>query len=147
MTVSSTNLDERRPLGRSRPGGGCIISAPSAPTRDVSEGRTSRTPRVSVSGCGKKCNRVSLTGVLQACEDTGMAQDEYAADVQRVLGGDVSSFEGIVRRWQGPLVNLAYRYCRDRGQAEDMAQEAFLSAYRALHQWRGDAAFSSWLFA
>jgi RNA polymerase sigma-70 factor, ECF subfamily len=72
-------------------------------------------------------------------------QDE--ADVERVLGGDVSAFEGIVRRWQSPLVNLAYRFCRDRGRAEEMAQEAFLRAYRALPTWRRDAVFSTWLFA
>jgi len=52
-----------------------------------------------------------------------------------------------VCRWQGPLVNLAYRFCHDRGRAEEMAQEAFLRAYRALGQWRKDAAFSTWLFA
>ncbi len=68
------------------------------------------------------------------------------ADVDRVLGGDVSAFEGIVRRWQGPLINLAYRFCRDRGRAEEMAQEAFLRAYRALEQWNRKAKFSTWLF-
>jgi RNA polymerase sigma-70 factor (ECF subfamily) len=72
---------------------------------------------------------------------------EDQSDVEKVLAGDVSAFEGIVRRWQGPLVNLAYRFCRDRGRAEEMAQEAFLRAYRALGQWRKDAAFSTWLFA
>jgi RNA polymerase sigma-70 factor, ECF subfamily len=69
------------------------------------------------------------------------------ADVDKVLAGDVSAYEGIVRRWQGPLINLAYRFCRDRGRAEEMAQEAFLRAYRALEQWRKDAVFSTWLFA
>src|SRR6202171_4776637 len=69
------------------------------------------------------------------------------ADVERVLAGDVSAFEGIVRRWQGPLVNLAYRFCHDRGRSEDMAQDAFLRAYRGLGQWRKDAVFSTWLFA
>jgi len=69
------------------------------------------------------------------------------ADVETVLAGDVSAFEGIVRRWQGPLVNLAYRFCHDRGRSEDMAQEAFLRAYRGLGQWRKDAVFSTWLFA
>jgi len=72
---------------------------------------------------------------------------EDLADVERVLAGDVSSFEGIVRRWQGPLINMAYRFCNDRGRAEEMAQEAFLRAYRALAGWRRDAAFSTWLFA
>lgn len=72
---------------------------------------------------------------------------EDLADVERVLAGDISAFEGIVRRWQGPLVNMAYRFCRDRGRAEEMAQEAFLRTYRALATWRRDAAFSTWLFA
>jgi RNA polymerase sigma-70 factor, ECF subfamily len=76
-----------------------------------------------------------------------VAADDDRADVEKVLAGDIAAFEGIVHRWQGPLVNLAYRFCRDRGRAEDMAQEAFLRAYRALGSWRRDAAFSTWLFA
>lgn len=76
-----------------------------------------------------------------------MSATEDLADVERVLAGDISSFEGIVRRWQGPLINMAYRFCNDRGRAEEMAQEAFLRAYRALSGWRRDAAFSTWLFA
>ena len=76
-----------------------------------------------------------------------MSASEDQADAERVLAGDVSAFEGIVRRWQAPLVNLAYRFCRDRGRAEEMAQEAFLRTYRGLRQWRRDAAFSTWLFA
>jgi RNA polymerase sigma-70 factor, ECF subfamily len=75
----------------------------------------------------------------------GAAEDQ--ADIDRVLSGDISAFEGIVRRWQGPLVNLAWRFCHDRSRAEEMAQEAFLRAYRSLNKWRGDAAFSTWLFA
>lgn len=71
--------------------------------------------------------------------------DEIAID--RVLAGDTAAYACIVSRWQGPLVNLAYRFCRDRGLAEDMAQEAFLRAFRNLASWRRDAAFSTWLFA
>jgi RNA polymerase sigma-70 factor (ECF subfamily) len=67
--------------------------------------------------------------------------------VAAVLAGDTAAFAAIVRRWQGPLVNLAWRFCRDRGRAEEMAQEAFLKVFRNLAQWRGDAAFSTWLFA
>ena len=76
-----------------------------------------------------------------------MSASDDQADVERVLAGDISAFEGIVRRWQGPLINLAYRFCRDRSRAEEMAQEAFLRSYRALAQWRRDAVFSTWLFA
>lgn len=76
-----------------------------------------------------------------------MSAGEDEADVEKVLGGEPSAFEGIVRRWQGPLVNLAYRFCRDRARAEEMAQDAFLRAYRALPRWRREASFSTWLFA
>ena len=76
---------------------------------------------------------------------TSAAED--LADVTRVLAGEVQAFEGIVRRWQGPLVNMAWRYCRDRGRAEEMAQEAFLRAWRGLAQWRQESSFSTWLFA
>jgi len=85
------------------------------------------------------CHTIEAESTLSATDDQ--------SDVERVLAGDISAFEGIVRRWQGPLVNLAYRFCHDRGRAEEMAQEAFLRAYRALAQWRKDAVFSTWLFA
>jgi len=76
-----------------------------------------------------------------------LSASDDQADVEKVLSGDIAAFEGIVRRWQGPLVNLAYRFFRDRGRAEDMAQEAFLRAYRGLGKWRRESAFSTWLFA
>jgi RNA polymerase sigma-70 factor (ECF subfamily) len=85
------------------------------------------------------CHTIEAESSVSATDDQ--------TDVDRVLAGDISAFEGIVRRWQGPLINLAYRFCRDRGRAEEMAQEVFLRAYRALAQWRKDAVFSTWLFA
>ncbi len=75
------------------------------------------------------------------------ATDRDAADVERVLAGDVDAFEGIVRRWQGPLVNMAWRYCRDRARAEEMAQDALVRAWRGLASWRRESSFSTWLFA
>ncbi len=72
---------------------------------------------------------------------------EDAALIARVLAGETGAFEGIVRRWQSPLVNLAWRFCRDRARAEEMAQEAFLRAWRNLGQFRGDSTFSTWLFS
>ena len=79
-------------------------------------------------------------------EKTAQA-DPDLADIARVLAGDVQAFEGIVRRWQGPMINMAWRYCRDRGRAEELAQEAFLRAWRGLAQWRRESSFSTWLFA
>jgi RNA polymerase sigma-70 factor, ECF subfamily len=67
--------------------------------------------------------------------------------VDRVLGGDTQAFTAIVERWQGPLINMAWRYCRDRGRAEEMAQEALIRAWRGLGQWRRESSFSTWLFS
>jgi RNA polymerase sigma-70 factor (ECF subfamily) len=76
-----------------------------------------------------------------------ISAEKDLADVDRVLAGDPQAFEGIVRRWQGPIVNMAWRYCRDRGRAEELAQEAFIRAWRGLTQWRREGSFSTWLFA
>jgi RNA polymerase sigma-70 factor (ECF subfamily) len=73
--------------------------------------------------------------------------DPDLKDVACVLAGDVAAFEGIIRRWQGPMVNMAWRYCRDRSRAEEMAQEAFLRAWLGLARWRQESSFSTWLFA
>ena len=83
---------------------------------------------------------------MEAPAQTAAAATD-AADVARVLAGEVRAFEGIVRRWQGPLINMAWRYCRDRSRAEELAQEAFLRAWRNLASWRGESSFSTWLFA
>jgi RNA polymerase sigma-70 factor (ECF subfamily) len=77
--------------------------------------------------------------------DAGAYSDD-AAVVRRVLAGEVDAFEEIVARWQGPLINLAYRFFRDRGKAEEMAQEAFMKIYKGLPKWRQDARFSTWLY-
>lgn len=77
--------------------------------------------------------------------DAGVNADRLC--VAKVLAGDAAAFEEIVRRWQTPIVNLAWRFFRDRGRAEEIAQDVFLRAWRALPAWRGDSAFSTWLFA
>ena len=79
--------------------------------------------------------------------NAAISAEEDLADVDRVLAGDAQAFEGIVRRWQGPLINMAWRYCRDRARAEDLAQDAFLRAWRGLAGWRREGSFSTWLFA
>jgi RNA polymerase sigma-70 factor, ECF subfamily len=101
----------------------------------------------------RKRNRYLAILVVQFGRDISSMGAELSkaaadrADVARVQAGDVEAFAEIVRRWQTPLINLAYRFCGDRGRAEEMAQEAFLRAYRGLDGFRGDAAFSTWLFA
>jgi len=82
-----------------------------------------------------------------ALNAAGSVVDADTPDVESVLAGDVGAFEGIVRRWQGPLINMAWRYCRDRGRAEELAQEALVRAWRGLATWRRESSFSTWLFA
>lgn len=79
--------------------------------------------------------------------NAGATPDADLAAVRAVLAGNVDAFAVIVSRWQTRMVNLAWRFCRDHAMAEDMAQEAFIRAFRALHTFRGDAAFSTWLTA
>src|SRR6266568_2956878 len=96
---------------------------------------------------GSKQNATILGMNRSDSKRSSVSTAEDQAAVDKVLAGDTSAFEDLVRRWQGPLVNLAYRFCRDRGRAEEMAQEAFLRAYRSLQRWRREASFSTWLFA
>jgi len=88
-----------------------------------------------------------VTQTATSAPDRLIADAIDVADADRVLAGETEAFEGIVRRWQGPLVNMAWRYCRDRFRAEEMAQEAFVRAWRGLAQWRRESSFSTWLFA
>jgi RNA polymerase sigma-70 factor, ECF subfamily len=74
-------------------------------------------------------------------------QDADEADVRRARAGDQAAFAGIVHRWQTRLVTLAWRFCHDRTMAEDMAQDAFVRAFRSLHTFRGESTFSTWLTA
>jgi RNA polymerase sigma-70 factor (ECF subfamily) len=66
--------------------------------------------------------------------------------VQRVQKGDKTAFDLLVLKYQHKVVKLVTRYLRDPSDAEDVAQEAFIKAYRALPQFRGDSAFYTWLY-
>lgn len=66
--------------------------------------------------------------------------------VQRVKQGDRSAFDLLVAKYQHKILNLIMRYVRDPSEAMDVAQEAFLKAYRAVPAFRGDSAFYTWLY-
>ncbi len=66
--------------------------------------------------------------------------------VERVKQGDKQSFDLLVLKYQHKLVNLIGRYIRDHAEVLDVAQEAFIKAYRALPNFRGDSAFYTWLY-
>ncbi len=66
--------------------------------------------------------------------------------VERVRQGDQRAFGILVEKYQRKLMRLLSRMVRDQHEIEDIAQEAFIKAYRALPQFRGDAAFYTWLY-
>ena len=65
--------------------------------------------------------------------------------VERVQRGDSAAFDVLVRKYQHRMVGLIGRYVHDWSECQDVAQEVFMRAYRALGNFRGDAQFSTWL--
>ncbi|MBP4039940.1 MULTISPECIES: RNA polymerase sigma factor RpoE [Aeromonas] len=66
--------------------------------------------------------------------------------VERVQRGDKNAFNLLVRKYQHKVVNLVARYVNNPGDVPDVAQEAFIKAYRALPTFRGESAFYTWLY-
>lgn len=75
--------------------------------------------------------------------------DERSVDqklVARVQKGDKAAFDLLVRKYQHKVAKLVSRFVRDRSEVEDVTQEAFIKAYRALGGFRGESAFYTWLY-
>lgn len=66
--------------------------------------------------------------------------------VERVQKGEKGAFDLLVLKYQHKIVNLVMRYVRDPELSQDIAQEAFIKAYRALPRFRGDSAFYTWMY-
>ncbi|MGN5137948.1 RNA polymerase sigma factor RpoE [Aeromonas sp. 164P] len=66
--------------------------------------------------------------------------------VERVQRGDKAAFNLLVKKYQQKVVNLVARYVNNPGDVPDVAQEAFIKAYRALPTFRGESAFYTWLY-
>lgn len=66
--------------------------------------------------------------------------------VRKVQAGDDAAFNLLVRKYQHKVANLVSRYVYDSGDIEDIAQEVFIKAYRAIGGFRGDSAFYTWLY-
>jgi RNA polymerase sigma-70 factor (ECF subfamily) len=81
----------------------------------------------------------------------GVPQVDVADDdrrlVERARTGDARAFEALVRRYERWVFTLALRMVGDRAEAEDIAQEVFLKAYRGLEGFRGASRFSTWLYS
>ena len=66
--------------------------------------------------------------------------------VERVQKGDKKAFDLLISKYQHRIVSLVARYVSDQTEALDVAQEAFIKAYRAIDRFRGDSAFYTWLY-
>ncbi|MDH3282992.1 MAG: RNA polymerase sigma factor RpoE [Gammaproteobacteria bacterium] len=69
-----------------------------------------------------------------------------AVIVERVQEGDKAAFDLLVRKYQFKIANLISRYVYDQSEIEDITQEVFIKAYRAISGFRGDSAFYTWLY-
>jgi RNA polymerase sigma-70 factor (ECF subfamily) len=72
-------------------------------------------------------------------------QEPEPETIGRAQAGDLRAFESIVRATQGDVWRFAYHLTHNAAMAEDVSQEAFLRAFRAIRSYKGDARFSSWL--
>jgi len=66
--------------------------------------------------------------------------------IRRIRRGDHAAFRGLVGHYQNPIYALCFRMLGSREEAEDVAQEVFLSIHRSLHAWRGESRFYTWLY-
>ncbi len=80
---------------------------------------------------------------------TSKAQMEQKDDtyyIERVLNGEANYFSFIVEKYQDIVFSIALKVLRNREDAEEMAQESFIKAYKSLHTFKGTAKFSTWLY-
>ena len=66
--------------------------------------------------------------------------------IERVQNGEKAAYDLLVLKYQQRVINLVSRFVRNQSDAQDIAQEAFIKAYRALPNFRGDSAFYTWLY-
>jgi RNA polymerase sigma-70 factor (ECF subfamily) len=84
---------------------------------------------------------------VPAAAPTAAETEEDRDLVDRARAGETGAFETLVRRYQGWVFTLALRMVGDRAEAEDLAQDVFLKAYRGLRGFKGASRFSTWLYA
>jgi len=83
---------------------------------------------------------------VETQEQQCVAQDTDKELVRRVKQGDKQAFDLLFSRYQHKIMNLVSRYVREPEDVEDVTQEAFIKAFRALPRFRGESAFYTWLY-
>jgi len=75
-----------------------------------------------------------------------MPEREDKQLIEDVLDGHKEAFDVLVEKYQHRVIQLVARYVRDKSEAEDIAQDSFVKAYKALPSFKGDSAFYTWLY-
>src|SRR6185312_9617107 len=107
--------------------------------------RLRRAVQASGSPAGAGCRPAWITNSMSG---TAFVSDREIDRqlVERAQRGDKRAFELLVEKYQRKLARLLSRFIRDPAEVEDVTQEAFIKAYRALPAFRGDSAFYTWLY-
>jgi RNA polymerase sigma-70 factor (ECF subfamily) len=85
--------------------------------------------------------------IKDAQSEEAMSEADVDSElVKRVQDGDKKAFDMLVVKYQQRIMNLISRFVRDQDEVMDISQEAFIKAYRALPNFRGDSAFYTWLY-
>jgi RNA polymerase sigma-70 factor (ECF subfamily) len=87
----------------------------------------------------------ATSGAAGAGRAAGLREEDREA-LEACRRGDREAFDRLVERYQRDVYRLCYRYLNNHEDASDTAQEVFLRAYRAIGSFRGDSAFSTWLY-
>lgn len=115
--------------------------------RAAPSGRISRAwwPGPALGGVAILAGGGSLAIDLAFSDAQALAPPDDRLVVEAVLRGDRDAFRTLVERESAPVVRACQRILGDRHEAEDAAQEAFVTAYRALATWRGEGPFGAWV--
>ena len=91
-------------------------------------------------------NEEEITGVALAANLTSAASAVETQFIERLQAGDANAFDTLVTRYTSDIFGLLYRITEDAEEAGDLTQETFLSVFKAIRNFRGDADLKTWLF-
>jgi RNA polymerase sigma-70 factor (ECF subfamily) len=96
----------------------------------------------------KNSARLPVRRTIEGDSERSRMSEEQVDEllVERVQKGDRRAFDLLINKYQHRIVSLVTRYVSDPSEAMDVAQEAFIKAYRAIDRFRGDSAFYTWLY-
>jgi len=89
---------------------------------------------------------IGLAGLPEAVRPVATDRDDDREAILACQAGDRGAFDRLVERHQREIYRLCFRYVNNHEDASDLAQDSFVKAYKAIGRFRGDSAFSTWLY-